>query len=109
MALGDRLGGKVRSVVRRARRDGPLDIVFVLFNADGMGGTARSGIEQANALLTLGKGQPGSASSASGGAATRPTTRWPTGSRSPTSSTYDVSGPRRSPAGTPTSWPSASR
>ena len=33
MALGDRLGGKVRSVVRRARRDGPLDIVFVLFNA----------------------------------------------------------------------------
>ncbi len=56
MALGDRLGGKVRSVVRRARRDGPLDIVFVLFNADGMGGTARSGIEQANALLALGEG-----------------------------------------------------
>ena len=52
MALGDR----VRSVVRRARRDGPLDIVFVLFNADGMGGTARSGIEQANALLALGEG-----------------------------------------------------
>ena len=56
MALGDRLGGKVRSAVRRARRDGPLDIVFVLFNADGMGGTARSGIEQANALLALGEG-----------------------------------------------------
>ncbi len=52
MALGD----KVRSVVRRARRDGPLDVVFVLFNADGMGGTARSGIEQANALLALGEG-----------------------------------------------------
>ncbi|RYB92560.1 glycosyltransferase [Nocardioides glacieisoli] len=43
-------------MVRRARRDGPLDIVFVLFNADGMGGTARSGIEQANALLALGEG-----------------------------------------------------
>ncbi|MCF6376516.1 stealth conserved region 3 domain-containing protein [Nocardioides KLBMP 9356] len=42
--------------MRRARRDGPLDIVFVLFNADGMGGTARSGIEQANALLALGEG-----------------------------------------------------
>ncbi|MBD3944155.1 stealth conserved region 3 domain-containing protein [Nocardioides ganghwensis] len=56
MALTDRLGGKVRSAVRRVRRDGPLDIVFVLFNADGMGGTARSGIEQANALLSLGEG-----------------------------------------------------
>src|SRR5688572_31412293 len=52
VALGDR----VRLVVRRARRDGPLDVVFVLFNADGMGGTARSGIEQANALLGLGEG-----------------------------------------------------
>ena len=30
--------------------------VLVLFNADGMGGTARSGIEQANALLSLGEG-----------------------------------------------------
>jgi glycosyltransferase involved in cell wall biosynthesis len=56
VALTDRLGGKVRSAVRRVRRDGPLDIVFVLFNADGMGGTARSGIEQANALLSLGEG-----------------------------------------------------
>ena len=56
MALSDRLGGKVRSAMRRTRRDGPLDIVFVLFNADGMGGTARSGIEQANALLGLGEG-----------------------------------------------------
>ncbi len=56
MALTDRLGGKVRAAVRRTRRDGPLDIVFVLFNADGMGGTARSGIEQANALLGLGEG-----------------------------------------------------
>jgi glycosyltransferase involved in cell wall biosynthesis len=56
VALTERLGGKVRSAVRRARRDGPLDIVFVLFNADGMGGTARSGIEQANALLSLGEG-----------------------------------------------------
>ncbi len=52
MALGD----KVRSAMRRARRDGPLDIVFVLFNADGMGGTARSGIEQANAIVRLGDG-----------------------------------------------------
>ncbi len=52
MALTD----KVRSAVRRTRRDGPLDIVFVLFNADGMGGTARSGIAQANALLSLGEG-----------------------------------------------------
>lgn len=52
MALTD----KVRSAVRRVRRDGPLDVVFVLFNADGMGGTARSGIEQANALLGLGEG-----------------------------------------------------
>ena len=52
MALGD----KVRSAMRRARRDGPLDIVFVLFNADGMGGTARSGIEQANAIVRLGEG-----------------------------------------------------
>ena len=42
--------------MRRARRDGPLDVVFVLFNADGMGGTARSGIEQANALVGLGEG-----------------------------------------------------
>ena len=50
MALTDRLGEKVRSAMRRARRDGPLDVVYVLFNADGMGGTARSGIEQANAL-----------------------------------------------------------
>ena len=56
MALTDRLGGKVRSAMRRARRDGPLDVVYVLFNADGMGGTARSGIEQANALLGLGEG-----------------------------------------------------
>lgn len=56
MALSDRLGGKVRSAVRRTRRDGSLDIVFVLFNADGMGGTARSGIAQANALLSLGEG-----------------------------------------------------
>ncbi|HEY0642082.1 MAG TPA: stealth conserved region 3 domain-containing protein [Nocardioides sp.] len=56
MALTDKLGGKVRSVVRRARRDGPLDVVYVLFNADGMGGTARSGIEQANALAGLGEG-----------------------------------------------------
>ncbi|SEB57501.1 Glycosyltransferase involved in cell wall bisynthesis [Nocardioides exalbidus] len=56
MALTDKLGGKVRSAVRRVRRDGPLDIVFVLFNADGMGGTARSGIEQANALAGLGEG-----------------------------------------------------
>lgn len=56
MALTDRLGGKVRSAVRRVRRDGPLDIVFVLFNADGMGGTARSGIAQANALIGLGEG-----------------------------------------------------
>lgn len=56
MALTDKLGGKVRAAVRRTRRDGPLDIVFVLFNADGMGGTARSGIEQANALLGLGEG-----------------------------------------------------
>ncbi|WP_168218445.1 stealth conserved region 3 domain-containing protein [Nocardioides eburneiflavus] len=56
MALTERLGGKVRSAVRRVRRDGPLDIVFVLFNADGMGGTARSGIEQANALLSLDEG-----------------------------------------------------
>ncbi|UFN46340.1 stealth conserved region 3 domain-containing protein [Nocardioides okcheonensis] len=56
MALTDRLGRKVRSAMRRTRRDGPLDIVFVLFNADGMGGTARSGIEQANALLGLGEG-----------------------------------------------------
>jgi glycosyltransferase involved in cell wall biosynthesis len=56
VALTERLGGKVRSAVRRVRRDGPLDIVFVLFNADGMGGTARSGIEQANALLSLGEG-----------------------------------------------------
>ena len=56
MALTDRLGGRVRSAMRRARRDGPLDIVFVLFNADGMGGTARSGIEQANALVGLGEG-----------------------------------------------------
>ena len=56
MALTDKLGGKVRAAVRRARRDGPLDIVFVLFNADGMGGTARSGIEQANALVGLGEG-----------------------------------------------------
>ena len=56
MALTDRLGGKVRSAMRRARRDGPLDVVYVLFNADGMGGTARSGIEQANALLGLGDG-----------------------------------------------------
>ncbi|WP_210649136.1 stealth conserved region 3 domain-containing protein [Nocardioides sp. SYSU D00065] len=52
MALTD----KVRSAMRRTRRDGPLDIVFVLFNADGMGGTARSGIEQANALVGLGEG-----------------------------------------------------
>ena len=56
MALTDRLGGKVRSAMRRARRDGPLDVVYVLFNADGMGGTARSGIEQANALIGLGEG-----------------------------------------------------
>jgi len=56
VALSDRLGQKVRSAVARTRRDGPLDIVFVLFNADGMGGTARSGIEQANALLGLGDG-----------------------------------------------------
>lgn len=56
MALSDRLGGKVRTAMRRTRRDGPLDIVFVLFNADGMGGTARSGIEQANALVGLGEG-----------------------------------------------------
>ncbi|KRE97480.1 hypothetical protein ASG76_01810 [Nocardioides sp. Soil774] len=60
MALTDKLGGKVRAAVRRTRRDGPLDgpldIVFVLFNADGMGGTARSGIEQANALVGLGEG-----------------------------------------------------
>ncbi len=46
----------MRSAMRRTRRDGPLDIVFVLFNADGMGGTARSGIAQANALLSLGEG-----------------------------------------------------
>ena len=52
MALTDR----VRSAMRRTRRDGPLDIVFVLFNADGMGGTARSGIAQANALLSLDEG-----------------------------------------------------
>ena len=52
MALSD----KVRSAVRRVRRDGPLDVVFVLFNADGMGGTARSGIAQANALVGLGEG-----------------------------------------------------
>lgn len=52
MALTD----KVRSAMRRVRGDGPLDIVFVLFNADGMGGTARSGIEQANALVALGEG-----------------------------------------------------
>ena len=60
MALTDKLGGKVRSAVRRVRRDGPLDgpldVVYVLFNADGMGGTARSGIEQANALHRLGGG-----------------------------------------------------
>ena len=56
MALTERLGSKVRSAVRRGRGDGPLDIVFVLFNADGMGGTARSGIEQANALVRLGEG-----------------------------------------------------
>lgn len=56
MALTDRLGAKVRSAVTRVRRDGPLDVVFVLFNADGMGGTARSGIEQANALLGLDEG-----------------------------------------------------
>ena len=52
MALTD----KVRGAIRRTRRDGPLDIVLVLFNADGMGGTARSGIAQANALLSLGEG-----------------------------------------------------
>ena len=109
MALGDRLGGKVRSVVRRARRDGPLDIVFVLFNADGMGGTARSGIEQANALARPRRGPPGPDPQRHGAAARRPTTRWPTGSRSPTSSTYAVSGPPRSTAGTPTSWPTGSR
>lgn len=56
MALTDRLGGKVRSAMRRVRGDGPLDVVYVLFNADGMGGTARSGIEQANALVGLGEG-----------------------------------------------------
>lgn len=56
MALTDKLGGKVRSAMRRGRGDGPLDIVYVLFNADGMGGTARSGIEQANALAGLGEG-----------------------------------------------------
>ncbi|MDT0185397.1 stealth conserved region 3 domain-containing protein [Microbacterium sp. ARD31] len=56
MALSDRLGAKVRTAVRRVRRDGPLDVVYVLFNADGMGGTARSGIAQANALAGLGEG-----------------------------------------------------
>ena len=56
MALSDRLGEKVRTAVRRVRRDGPLDVVYVLFNADGMGGTARSGIAQANALAGLGEG-----------------------------------------------------
>ncbi len=56
MALTDRLGGKVRGALRRSRGEGPLDVVLVLFNADGMGGTARSGIEQANALLGLGEG-----------------------------------------------------
>ena len=61
MALSDRLqgkvrSGKVRSAKARTRRDGSLDIVFVLFNADGMGGTARSAIAQANALLTLDEG-----------------------------------------------------
>ena len=56
MALTDRLSGKVRSAMGRTRGDGPLDIVFVLFNADGMGGTARSGIAQANALLSLDEG-----------------------------------------------------
>lgn len=52
MALTD----KVRSALRRTRRDGSLEIVFVLFNADGMGGTARSAIAQANALLALDEG-----------------------------------------------------
>ena len=56
MALTDRLGGKVRGALRRTHRDGPLDLVLVLFNADGMGGTARSGIEQANALVGLAEG-----------------------------------------------------
>ena len=58
--VGDTLGGKVRGKVgaalRRGRTTGPLDVVLVLFNADGMGGTARSGIAQANALLALGEG-----------------------------------------------------
>ena len=45
MALSDSLRGKVRSAMRRTRHDGPLDIVFVLFNADGMGGTARVRLE----------------------------------------------------------------
>lgn len=55
------LTGKVRTALRRTRRavpaaEGALDVVFVLFNADGMGGTARSGIAQANALHSLGEG-----------------------------------------------------
>ena len=109
MALTDRLGGKVRGAVRRARRDGPLDIVFVLFNADGMGGTARSGIEQANALVGLGEGHRVRILSVTRSGAHDPLPAGRRASRSPTSSTYAVRDPPRSAAATPPSWASASR
>lgn len=50
------LSDKVRSVLSRGKGRGELDIVFVLFNADGMGGTSRSAIAQANALVAMGEG-----------------------------------------------------
>ena len=48
--LRDAAGGRHKD---DAGQHGPLRIGFVLFNADGMGGTARSGITQANALAGL--------------------------------------------------------
>src|SRR5687767_13713627 len=39
-----------------ASRDCPLDVDYVIFNADSTGCTARSGYEQANALVGLGEG-----------------------------------------------------
>ncbi|WP_114424267.1 stealth conserved region 3 domain-containing protein [Nocardioides houyundeii] len=51
MALGGRL--RTAAAALRSRDGGRLRIGFVLYNADGMGGTARSAITQANALAAL--------------------------------------------------------
>ena len=98
--------------MRRTRRDGPLDIVFVLFNADGMGGTARSGIAQANALLSLGEGHRVRILSVTRSGAR---THYPLADGLEVTYLVDVRGERpaavsgQPPRSWPTSWPSASR